>query len=412
VTYLLGAVLLLVTIQATVVVVLLIREKRRARAEQALRASEERFRLLADHAPVIIWTARPDTTLDYVNRTCVEFTGLPFERLLDEGWLDVVHPDDRDRCTELYVPAFEARRPFLMEYRARRTDGAYRWLLAMGVPRYGLDGSFAGYLGCDVDITERKEAEERIHTSQIALETSHREIQQLAGRLIEAQDAERARVARDLHDDVSQQLAGLSIALSSLRRRVEELRGGEGLEADVRALHQRTSTLAQNVRHLSHDLHPTVLRHAGLVAALTSHCAELERAHGTVLSCRAEGDFGSLAPEVALCFYRIAQEALRNVIAHSGARRAEVSLLRTGSDAEITIVDDGAGFDVARSLELGKGLGLVSIRERARLVGGTIFVASGANKGTRVHARVPALVIARTDARPEATAGQRELSFS
>ena len=168
-----------------------------------------------------------------------------------------------------------------MEYRLRRADGVYRWVLASGVPKYAPDGSYTGYVGCDIDITERRNAEDRIRESRAALEVSHREIQHLAGRLIESQDAERARIARDLHDDVSQQLAGLSIALSSLKHRMDEAQVSEELKADLRALHQRTATLAQNVRHLSHDLHPTVLRHGGLVAALTSYCAELERSHGT-----------------------------------------------------------------------------------------------------------------------------------
>ena len=133
-----------------------------------------------------------------------------------------------------------------------------------------------------------------------------------------------------------------------------------------------------------------MLRHAGLVAALTSYCAELERSHGTRLTCSAEGDFASIAPEVALCLYRIAQEALRNVIAHAGASRADVRLLRSGDHAEITIADDGKGFDVARSLERGKGLGLVSIPERVRLAGGTVSFEAEPSKGTRVCARDPA----------------------
>ena len=86
---------------------------------------------MAEQAPVMVWTARPDTTLDYFNSTCMKFTGLPIEKLLGEGWLDAVHPDDRDRCVGTYVPAFEARRPFLMEYRMRRADGAYRWILGL-----------------------------------------------------------------------------------------------------------------------------------------------------------------------------------------------------------------------------------------------------------------------------------------
>jgi PAS domain S-box-containing protein len=389
-THAIGALLIVVGIQALAIVALLVQRRRRIQVERDLREREERVRLMADRAPVMIWTARPDATLDYVNRTCSDFTGLPLEKLLDEGWLDAVHPEDRDYCAGIYVPAFEARKPFLMEYRIHSANGSYRWILDSGVPKHGPDGSYTGYIGCSVDITERKDAEARTLESRTALEASHREIQHLAGRLIEAQDAERARIARDLHDDVSQQLAGLSIALSGLKHRMDELHASEDLQADLRAIHVRTTALAHNVRQVSHDLHPTVLRHAGLVAALTSYCAELQRLHSTRLTCSAEGDFASIAPASALCLYRIAQEALRNVIAHADASRAEIRLLRTGDKAEITIADDGKGFDVASSLERGKGLGLVSITERVRLAGGTVSVEAESKKGTRVRAEIPA----------------------
>jgi signal transduction histidine kinase len=237
-------------------------------------------------------------------------------------------------------------------------------------------------------------------------------VRHLAGRLIAAQDNERARIARDLHDDVSQQLAGMSIALSSLKRRMEAGHVEEGLLAELRAVHQRTTALAQNVRHLSHDLHPTVLRHAGLVPALTSYCAELERSHGTALTCSAEGDFASVAPEVALCLYRVAQEALRNVIAHAAATRADIRLLRAGADAEITIADDGKGFDFRRSLERGRGLGLVSITERAGLAGGTVRIVSKAGKGTHLRVLIPLRDVVTTDEGSAVEAGRREISLS
>ncbi len=365
-----------------------------------------------DHLPAMIWTAGPNAALDYLNGTCAEFSGLPMEKLRGSGWLEAVHPEDLDPTLSIYVSAFEARLPWSLEYRLRRADGTYRWMLASGVPRYGADGSFAGYVGCDIDITERRNAEDQIRESRAALEASHREIQQLAGRLIEAQDAERARIARDLHDDVSQQLAGLSIALSGLKHRMEEREAGDDLQAALRALHERTTVLAQNVRHLSHDLHPTVLRHAGLVAALSSYCAEVERSHGTALRCSAEGEFESLAPEVALCLYRIAQEALRNVIAHAGASRADVRLLRTGEEAELTITDNGNGFDVASSLERGKGLGLVSIAERARLARGAVSITAESKKGTCVRVRVPANASVKGDAGSGAEDGGRAYSPS
>ncbi len=175
---------LVIAVQAAVIVALLLRQMRRAHAGHAMRESEERFRLVADYAPAMIWTARPDATLDYLNNTCAEFTGLPLERLRDNGWLDIVHPDDLDGCAEVLNRATEARLPFLHEYRLRRADGLYRWLLASGVPKHAADGRFVGYIGCDFDITERKQAE-------AVIEKNHREIQELAGRLLSAHEDER-----------------------------------------------------------------------------------------------------------------------------------------------------------------------------------------------------------------------------
>jgi PAS domain S-box-containing protein len=347
-----------------------------------LRQSEVFFRHLADDAPIIMWTTRPDTTLDYLNKFSVEFTGMPLRELLDEGWLNAVHPDDLGRIQSIYVPAVEARRAFLMEYRVRRADGVYRWILDSGIPKYEADGRYTGYVGCSFDITERRHVEE-------ALQDSHREVRHLAGRLIEAQDVERARIARDLHDDVSQQLAGISIAFSGLKQRLGEYDVSEDVRQELVTLQQQTLALARNVRHLSHDLHPTVLKHLGLVKGLVSYCAELQRAHGVAVTCTAEGDFAAISQEAALCVYRIGQEALRNVIAHADATRADVTLVHADDQAEITITDDGRGFDAATRQEKDNGLGLVSISERAKIAGGTVSVVSARNQGTRVQARIP-----------------------
>ena len=368
---------------------------RSMRTERALRESEARVRLVADRAPVMIWTARPDTSLDFLNHTCVEFTGRPLEQLVNEGWLDCVHPEDLERCRQTYEPAFEARRPFFMEYRVRHADGSYRWLLGTGVPKYEADGSFAGYIGCDVDITARRNAEDRIREGQAALAQSHQETQHLAGRLIEAQDTERARIARDLHDDVSQQLAGVSIAFSGLKQRLGEYGVSDGIQQELVDLQQQTLTLARNVRQLSHDLHPTVLRHLGLEKALASYCGELERSHGVMMGCSADGDFASIGPEAALCLYRIAQEALRNVVTHADAGRADVRLCRKDDHVVITVTDDGRGFDL-NDPERHQGLGLVSIAERAKLTGGTMSIETGLNRGTRVQATIPVGVPSKT----------------
>lgn len=214
-------------------------------------------------------------------------------------------------------------------------------------------------------------------------------LQRLSGSLITAQDKERARIARDLHDDLSQQLAGVSIALSGLRRRLAAGGDQAELQADVVAIQQRVVTLSEAVRDLSHDLHPDVLKHAGLTRALSARCAELSRTQAIVATCTAQGDFESVDSETRQCLYRVAQEALHNVVKHAGARHVEVRLVRTGDVVEVSVIDDGHGFDVAVARKSPGGLGLLSINERVRLAGGTLSVVTEAGKGTQIRVRLP-----------------------
>src|SRR5580704_7377476 len=167
-----------------------------------LRESEKRFRLLADSSPSLIWMSGTDKLCTFFNQGWLKFTGRPLEQELGEGWLSGVHPDDQDHCRRLYSASFNARVDFEMEYRLRRFDGEFRWLLDIGVPRFESDGTFLGYVGSCIDITDRKSAEESLHA--------------LTGRLISAQEEERARIARELHDDFSQRLALLGIGLGQL----------------------------------------------------------------------------------------------------------------------------------------------------------------------------------------------------
>jgi PAS domain S-box-containing protein len=134
----------------------------RKRAEHALRESEQRFRLMADAAPVLIWMSGTDKLCTWFNKSWLDFVGRPIEQELGNGWAENVHAEDYDRCLKTYVTAFDAREPFRMEYRLRRHDGEYRWILDTGIPRYGADGEFAGYIGSCIDITDRKHAEEAL----------------------------------------------------------------------------------------------------------------------------------------------------------------------------------------------------------------------------------------------------------
>ena len=227
----------------------------------------------------------------------------------------------------------------------------------------------------------------RSYPRPVRQRASHARIQDLAGKLIIVQEAERSRIARELHDDVNQQLAGLSIALSNVKRRLQN--GGDGsVQEEISRLQQRTVALADVIRGLSHELHPGVLRHAGLVAALKGHCAEFGKLHAIEVTFSAAEGLNGIPKDVALCLYRVAQEALRNIATHAGASKARVTLNPTEDGLELIIADDGRGFNFAEA-EDRAGLGLISLEERVRLVGGSLTIDTEPQRGTRVQARIP-----------------------
>jgi PAS domain S-box-containing protein len=377
-TYVIGALLLAVASLGA----LLIREMRQARAERALRESEERFRRMVDRSPILLWTIRADATLDYFNHSCVEFTGLPMEKLLEDGWLQAVHPDDLDYCLRSYLPAIEARTPFSFEYRVRRADGAYRWLLASGIPKYGPDGRYEGYVGCDVDITESKKAEHLIRESQAAAKLSHLEIQEVAGRLLTVHEGERRRLARELHDDLTQQLARLAIDAGSMESAV-------GAPDGLRALREDLVRLSEVVHAMSSRLHPSVLDDLGLIEALKAECARVAR-HGALrVEVNACDVPGALSAEASLCLFRVAQEALSNASRHAHASAVTVLLAPSSKGLQLAVSDNGSGFDPERPRERAS-LGLASMRERVRLLQGKFEIESTPGRGTTVVAWVPA----------------------
>ncbi len=235
----------------------------RKRAEIALRESDDRFRHLTDSLPVGVWMSGADAACTYCNKTWLDLAGRSLERQLGDGWLDSVHPGDRDRVRNVYLRAFEAREPFSVEYRLRRHDGEYRWLLGHGVPRYDERGTFLGYIGGVTDLTEDRRAQEALRD--------------LSGRLIGAQEQERARIGRELHDNVSQRLALLAMRVDVLRNSVPP--GAEDMAAGLASLSTATTDISREVHALSHRLHSIKLEALGLVSALRAHCRELSQ-HG------------------------------------------------------------------------------------------------------------------------------------
>jgi len=344
----------------------------RKQAEQRLRESEERFRLVANTAPVKIWMSGTDKLCNYVNQRWLEFTGRPLEDELGNGWAEGVHPEDLKECMDTYTQAFDRREYFQMEYRLRRHDGQYRWLSAIGVPRFNPDHSFAGYIGSCTDVTEHKLAEESLAD--------------MGRKLIEAHEEERTWIARELHDDVNQRMALLAVELDRWNQQLPP--SAVELHDHIHHAIQRLSNIATDIQALSHRLHSSKLEYLGLVAAAKSFCRELSEQHQAEIDFRDMAMPRSVPKEISLCLFRVLQEALQNAMKYSGVRHIKVELRGTEGEIQLTVSDLGIGFDPQDAIHR-RGLGLISMRERMQLVRGEISIKSQPGSGTTIHARVP-----------------------
>jgi PAS domain S-box-containing protein len=339
---------------------------------RVVRESEARFRLVANTAPVMIWMAGTDRLCTYVNQPWLEFTGRPLEAELGNGWAEGIHNEDLKRCLEVYSEAFDQRQSFEMEYRIRRNDGEYRWILDTGVPRFNSDGSFAAYIGSCLDITDRKLAEEALTS--------------VGRRLIEAHEEERTWIARELHDDIAQRIALLAVELE----RCDHQAPGSAVDTHkyLQTAGQRVSDLGKDIQALSHRLHSSKLEYLGLVTAAKSFCRELSEQRNVRIEFKHSDLPAAIPKEISFCLFRVLQEALQNAIKHSAEQNFTVELHGTQAGIRLRVSDSGIGFNWQDAMKR-RGVGLISMRERLRLVNGELSIQSAAGRGTIVLARVP-----------------------
>jgi signal transduction histidine kinase len=274
---------------------------------------------------------------------------------------------------DTYARAFDRREGFRMEYRLRRHDGEYRWILDIGAPRFNADHSLAGFIGAGIDVTERKIAEKALAG--------------VSGKLIEAQELERARIARELHDDICQRLALLSVEIVRVQKDSPSL--PEQILRRMDELQKQASEIGFDVQSLSHELHSSKLELLGLVPAIRGFCREFGEQQKIEIDFKAQDFPGSAPQEVSLCAFRVLQEALHNSAKHSQAQKINVELSWMANEILLTVRDSGVGFDSKAIVKESRGLGLVSMRERLKLVNGELFIESEPGRGTTIHARVP-----------------------
>ena len=341
----------------------------RKRAEEALRGSEARLRLAIEVGKMYAyeWDVATDTILRSPEYVHILGFGDSAEQLTRQQILDRVHPDDQALVMDSANQPTPENPTTKIRYRMLRPDGSVIWLESNGRAFFDAQGRLVRMIGMVADITERKRAEE-------ALASASR-------KLIEAQEQERARIARELHDDINQRLAMLAVELGELQENPTEVL------TRVQELQKEITGLSNDVQALSHELHSSKLEYLGVVAGIKSWCKEFAGRHNLEIEFTS-GVSSTLPSYIGLCLFRVLQEAAHNAVKYSGVKRIEVQLQEESGQIHLNVSDSGAGFDVEAALQ-GKGLGLTSMRERVRLLNGTISIASKPMSGTTIHVRVP-----------------------
>ena len=272
----------------------------------------------------------------------------------------------------------------IIQYRQPTVWQQYRWEIMGAISLIFLQSLLIAALF--FQRARRQAAETDIRNKESALRVSYEQVRQLAGRLINAQEEERSRIARELHDDVGQRVASLSIGISSLKRRVPDSDGT--LTSELTRLQQQTTGLAEELRDLSHELHQGALEHVGLPEALRERCDQVNDESDTQIKLEVADDWTEVADDIKLCLYRVAQEALHNIAKHAHAKMACVAIAHQNGEVVMRISDNGRGF--ATNGPTGQqGIGLLSMRERVRMLGGSFEVKSVPNAGTIATVTIP-----------------------
>jgi len=340
----------------------------RNRSEESLRESEQRFHLAAQTGKMYSfdWDVTTDVVARSPERVRVLGATEPL-RFSHRQFVDTIHPEDRPRFVATMAQLAPGNPTAEVIYRVRGSDGALVWLKSSGLGFFDSTGRLTRVIGMVADITDLKRAEESLAD--------------MTRKLIRAQEQERARIGRELHDDINQRLAMLSVELEQLQDNPSDW------QDRVQGFRNRMAEISNDVQALSHDLHSSKLEYLGVVAGIKSWCKEFSQRYKMEIDFRS--DISSLVPaEFGLSLLRIVQEACHNAMKHSGVRRVEVQLRTESNEIHLVVTDAGKGFDLEEA-EADKGLGLTSMRERIRLMNGTISINSRPTAGTTIYVRVP-----------------------
>lgn len=361
-------------------------------AEIALRQSEERFRALVDASAQIVWTVDSRGRVTEDSPSWREYTGRSYEQSRNWGWIHAVHPDDREHTIQCWREAVAHSQPMETEFRVRHHSNEWHWMQVRAVPLFDEQGAVRGWVGMNIDIEERKQAEA--------------ERKRLVRSLFMAEQEERRRISQVLHDDLQQLLYATQMRVAMLTQELQRI-GNTQLAQDAEEAYDWIRESINTTRQLTVELSPPILKNEGLADALEWLLPQMERRYGLKVTLHAEGNLRTVDQDLRVLLFQIVRELLFNVAKHSGVDRAVVELQQEGDLLSIYVIDEGQGFHRDRKaksnisgdkgsnstsseggLEMA-GVGLFFVQERLRLVGGDLEIQSQPGGGSRVIVRVP-----------------------
>jgi PAS domain S-box-containing protein len=342
-------------------------------------------------APDIIFSRKADGTRDRISSRFYEYTGASADSAVGFGWMEYLHPDDKERSLGHWMRCVQSGESYESEYRLRGADGQYRWFRARAVPLRDPEGRIVRWYGTCSDIHDSKLLEQSIRDSAIELERMvdirTTELRRLSSRLMTMQDEERRRIAREIHDGLGQELAAAKMIMDGILSKGSSPAMRQAA-ADASQLVDRA---IKQVRTISHLLHPPLLDEVGLVSALRWYLEGLSERSGIEIHLEIDPpNLSRLRGELETAIFRIIQEALTNMFRHSGARNGRVSIAEKEGRIVVTVRDDGKGVEeqVIQLRPDSVGVGIGGMRQRVKELGGSLRLAN-ANPGTIVEVVIP-----------------------
>jgi PAS domain S-box-containing protein len=344
-------------------------------------------------APDVIFSRQADGTRDYISSRFYEYTGAAAGSAVGFGWMEYIHPDDKEQSLEQWMQCVKSGKTYESEYRIRGVDSHYRWFRARAVPLRNADGGIIKWYGTCSDIHDSKMLERSIRDNAIQLENlvdiRTAELRKLSGRLMTLQDEERRRIAREIHDGLGQELAAAKMILDGILAK----NASPAVSQAANDASQLVDRAISQVRTISHLLHPPLLDEVGLVSALRWFLEGLSERSGIAVRLEVDPpDLRRLRAELETAIFRIVQEALTNMFRHSGARNGNVRLAEQNGNITITVRDDGKGIEdgVIRLHPESVGVGIGGMRQRVAELGGSLRLANASpGTGTIVEVVIP-----------------------